>query len=105
MYWSLVFYCRYLSVDELRDYSGCNEHVEKKGDIVNKDTLFKVTGKLIKETVVPVSETLCNRKTKNKIINIHVPFLEFSEAVQACNKFSTGSIVGPFQVHFYFLEY
>ena len=91
-------------MEELRDYSGCNEHVEKKGNIVNKEIFFKVTGKLIKETGVPVSETLCNRKTKDKIINIHVPFLEFSEAVQACNKFSTGSIVGPFQVHFIYNE-
>ena len=101
MYCSLAFYFRYLSVEELRDYSCCNEHVEKKGDIVNKDTIFTLTGKMIKETGVPVSETLCNIKTKNKIINIHVPFLEFSEAVQACNKFSTGSIVGPFQVYFF----
>ena len=91
-------------MDELRDYSGCSEHVEKRGNLVNKDTIFKVTGNLIKETGVPVSETLCNRKTKNKIINIHIPFLRFSEAALACNKFHTGSIVGPFQVDFYFLE-
>ena len=88
-------------MDELRGYSGCNKHVEKKGNVVNKDTIFNVSGKLIKETGVPVSETLCNRKTKKKIINIHVPFLEFSEAVQACDKFSTGSIVGPFQANFF----
>ena len=94
----LILICRYLSVEELQTYSGCGEHVEKKGDIVNKDTAFELSGKLIKKIFVPVSEILCNTKTNKKIINIHVPFLTFFEAKQACDKYSMGSIIGPFQV-------
>ena len=85
-------------------YSGCEEPVEMRGDLVNSDTVFTVTGKLIKKIEVPVTEVLCTRKLKKKIINIHVPFLKFSEAVNACNKFSAGSIVGPFKVSFFFLQ-
>ena len=74
--------------------------MEIRGDIVNSDTRFQLTGKLIKKIEVPVTEALCTGKSKKKIVNIHVPFLKFSEAVNACNKFSTGSIIGPFQASY-----
>ena len=92
-----VGYCRYLSEEELTDYSGCEKHVEMRGDLVTPDTVFQVTGKLIKKIEIPVTEALCTRKTNKKIVNIHVPFLRFSEAVNSCNKFSAGSIIGDFQ--------
>ena len=75
-----------------------------RGDIVNSDTLFQLTGKLIKKIEVPVTEAFCTGKSKKKIVNIHVPFLKFSEAVNACNKFSTGSIIGPFQASYYVIS-
>ena len=71
-----------------------------RGDLVTPDTVFQVTGKLIKKIEIPVTEAMCTRKTNKKIVNIHVPFLRFAEAVNSCNKFSAGSIIGDFQARY-----
>ena len=89
-----------MTEEELTDYSGCEEHVEMRGDLVTADTVFQITGKLIKKIKVPTAEVFCTRKTKKKIVNIHVPFLRFSDAVNSCNKFSEGSIIGDFQASY-----
>ena len=85
-------------------FSNCEMMEEKLGNLISSQTKFDITGTLIKLIEVPFADTLCGRKNNRNTLNIHVPFLSFFDAQKACDKFSLGSMVGPFEVaHFVFL--
>ena len=79
-------------------FSNCEMMEEKRGNLINSKTEFNITGTLIKPIEVPFTDTLCGRRNVRNTLNVHVPFLSFSDAKKACDKFSLGSMVGPFEV-------
>ena len=94
-------YSRLLSTEELARYSDCQEYSEKIGNVINPSTEFEVTGTLIKAVEISATDVLCTSAHKRQTINVHVPFLSFYDAQKACDKYSPGSMVGPFEVKIY----
>ena len=86
-------------------FSTCEKHSEKFGNVINPDTVPDITGNLIKPVDVPAAEVLCTRKNNRRTLNLHVPFLSFYDAQKACDKYSTGTIVGPFRVTLLFKSF
>ena len=79
-----------LDKEELQKYSDCLEIVEGKGNLINMDFKFNITGSLVKELQIPSSEISCKKSSSHLFIPVRQSALGGAQDI--CNKIELDSI-------------
>ena len=83
---------RVLEREEMEMFSGCLDIVEGKGNVINKDFEFTVTGKLV--TNMEFANTAISCEKMWSILHLPVRMTSLGSANDICNKIEANSI-GP----------
>ena len=73
--------------------------------LANPIYVLHILGTLIQEVLVNKKEMECSKWNNQKTLYVPVPFRDFSEAIETCDKFLPKSMADHFQViGFYFSQ-
>ena len=81
---------RMLDKEEFQNFSACLNIVEGKGNIINKDFTFNITGTLVTEQQVPGVEMSCRKSSSHLFIPVRQATLGGAQDI--CNKIEIDSI-------------